>query len=101
MQRIPTRAGGLYRYTGFTDVRADVLDHFRKTHRKVLKFPERKELFLMNMADTRENEHTLVPNTKEKSDLWKTLVYVSKRQIDEMILMLLYVNSSIPLSNMQ
>ena len=35
------------------------------------KFPEGKELFLINMADTHEIKHTLVPSTKIKSDLWK------------------------------
>ena len=37
------------------------------------KFPEGKELFLMNMADTREIEYILVQNTKWKSDLWKNV----------------------------
>ena len=34
------------------------------------KFPEGKELLLINMSDTREIDYTLVPNTKGKSDLW-------------------------------
>ena len=53
------------------------------------------------MADTREIEYTLVPRTKGKSDLWKLFTYVSGRQTDKLILMLLYVNSAIPLSNLR
>ena len=33
------------------------------------KFPVEKELFLMNMADTREIECTLVPDTKRNADV--------------------------------
>ena len=47
------------------------IGYFRKAHRKVSQFPEGKELLLVNMADTSEIEHTLVPNTKGISDLWK------------------------------
>ena len=39
-----------------------------------------KEL-LISIADRREIEYTLVPNTKGKSDLWKHL-YVCKRKTD-------------------
>ena len=48
-----------------------ILGYFRKAHRKVPKFLEGKELFHMNMADTREIEYTIVPNIKAKSDVWK------------------------------
>ena len=47
-----------------------ILGYFRKARRKVPKCPEGKEL-LINMADAREIEYTLVPNTKGKLDLWK------------------------------
>ena len=43
---------------------------------KVPKFAERKEHLLINMADTREVDDTLVPDTNGKSDLWIHLVYV-------------------------
>lgn len=42
-----------------------------KAHRKMLKFPEGKELFHTNMVDMREIEYNLVLNTRGKSDLWK------------------------------
>ena len=35
------------------------------------KFPDGEEFLLISMVDTPEIEYTLVPNTKEKSDLWK------------------------------
>ena len=42
---------------GGTIVHAGILGSFRK----MLKFPEGKELFLTNMVDTRETVYTLVP----------------------------------------
>ena len=58
------RDGGLYQYTSFTVV-------CRKAHQKVPKFPEGKEPLINILADSREIEYTLVPNTKGKPDLWK------------------------------
>lgn len=52
-------------------VHTGILGYFQKTHQKELKFPEGKELLLINMVDIHEIKHTLVPNTTGKSDLWK------------------------------
>ena len=58
------------RYGHWYRFRFGLLGYFRKTLRKVPKFPEGKELRI-NMSDKREIKYTLVPNTKVKSDLWK------------------------------
>ena len=85
-------------------VRIGILGYFRKAHRNVLKFPEGKGLLLINMADTCEIEHTLVPNTKGKSDLWKHFnlcKWKTSGRIDAMLHACSYVNCAVPLSDLR
>ena len=68
------------------------IGYFRKAHRKVPKFPEGKKLFLLIMADTREIEYTLVPKYQsEIRSVENTSIFVTERQLAELMLMLLYV----------
>ena len=63
------------------------------------KVPWRKRNLLISMMDTCEIEYTLVPDTKEKSDLWKHFNLREQKTDGRLILMLLYVNSAISLSD--
>lgn len=76
-----------------------ILGSFWKAQWKVLKFPERKELLLINMEDTHGIEYSLVPNIKGKSELWQhfSLCIYMKDRKPKLMLMLLYINSAIPL----
>ena len=76
-------------------VHTGILGYFQKTHQKELKFPERKELLLINMEDTHGIEYSLVPNIKGKSELWQhfSLCIYMKDRKPKLMLMLLYINS--------
>ena len=87
-------------YTSIPLVRTGILGYFRKAHRKMPKFPEGKELLLINMANTREIGTPQPQIPTEKQICANTSVYESEGWTVELMRML-YVNTAIPLSNLR
>ena len=77
-----------------------MLHYFQKAHQKVWKFPEEKDLLLINIVDAHKIEYTLVPSSKGKSDLWKHFNLHKQKMMAKLMLMLLYVHSAILWSNL-
>ena len=92
--------GGLCRYTGTAYRFGCSYRYTRLSPESTSESAEIPRRESTTHPDSREIEYSPVPNTEGKSDLWKHF-NVCERQTAKLVLMLLYVNSAIPLSNLR